>query len=170
MASLSNIFQGGFDAATVEPAKSRDFSALPAGPYDVEITNADVKDTKAGDGQYLEVEHTVISPEQYAGRKVWARLNLVNLNQKAQEIGREQLSALCHAVGIPVLKDSDHLFGKILRIRVKIDRKDPDNPRNEVTGWETHGGGTAPVNTTRPAANTSAPAPAAPAKKAPWAK
>lgn len=167
MASLSNIFQGGFNSAEVDPAKPRDYSALPAGPYDAEITNADVKDTKAGDGKYLEVEHTVISPEQYAGRKVWARINLVNPNEQAQQIGREQLSALCHAVGIPVLKDSDHLLGKILRIRLKIDRKDPSNPRNDVTGWEQHGGTAPPVNTQRPAANAPAPA-AAPAKKAPW--
>jgi hypothetical protein len=168
MTSLSTIFQGGFNSAEVEPAKSRDYGPLPAGPYDAEITGAEVKTTKAGNGQYLEVENTVISPEQYAGRKVWARINLANPNPEAERIGREELSALCRAVGIPVLKDSDQLFGKMLRIRVKIDRRDPNNPKNEVTGYESHAGTTPPVNTQRPAAN--APAAAAPAKKAPWAK
>lgn len=167
MANLSTIFQGGFDSTTVEPAKPRDFSPLPAGPYDSEITNADVKDTRNRDGQYLEVEHTIVSPEQYAGRKVWARINLVNPSADAQRIGREQLSALCHATGIPVLKDSDHLFGKVVRIRVKVDRRDQDNPRNEVTGWEPHAGATPPVNASRPAANVPA---SAGAKKAPWQK
>jgi hypothetical protein len=169
MTTLSSIFQGGFNAATVEPAQSRDFSALPAGPYDAEITNAAVKDTKAKNGQYLEVEYTVISPEQFAKRKVWSRINLTNPNPEAEKIGRAELSALCYAVGMPVLMDSDHLFGKILRIRLKVDRRDPSNPRNDVTGWEAHAGTAPPVNMQRPAANQAAAA-AAPAKKAPWAK
>lgn len=167
MASLSHIFQGGFDSAAVKPAESRDYGPMPAGPYDVEITNADVKNTKAGNGQYLEVEFTVISPEQFAKRKVWSRLNLKNASADAERIGHEQLSALCHAVNIPKLQDSDHLFGKVLRVRLKIDRKDPNNLRNDVTGYEAHGGATPPVNMTRAAANTAA---ATPAKKAPWAK
>jgi hypothetical protein len=170
MANLSTIFQGGFDSATVEPAKPRDFSVMPAGPYDAEITNADLKDTREKTGQYLEIEHTIVSPEQYAGRKVWARLNILNNNPKAQEIGREQLSAVCYAVGIPKLLETDHLFGKLLRIRLKVDRKDPNSPRNEVTGWEPHAGTTPPVNTARPAANGAGASAAAPTKKAPWQK
>lgn len=169
MTALSQIFQGGFDAATVEPAKSRDFGVMPAGPYDVEITGAEVKDTKAGTGQYLEVENTIISPEQFAGRKVWARINLQNPNPEAERIGREELSALCRAVGVGVLKDTTQLFQKILRVRLKIDRRDANNPKNEISGYESHAGSTPPVNTGRPAANAAA-APAAPAKAAPWAK
>lgn len=169
MTALSQVFQGGFDASAVEPAKSRDFGPMPAGPYDVEITGAEVKDTKAGTGQYLEVENTIISPEQFAGRKVWARINIANQNTEAERIGREELSALCRAVGIAVLKDSDQLFQKILRVRLKIDRRDPTNPRNEITGYESHGGAAPPVNTQRPAANTPVPAAGA-VKKAPWQK
>lgn len=171
MAALSQIFQNGFNASSVEPAQSRDYTALPAGPYDVEISNAEVKTTKAGTGQYLEVEYVVISPEQYAKRKIWSRINLANPNADAERIGRSELAALCQAVGITVLKDSDELFQRMLRVRVKVDRREPTNPRNEVTGWESHGGTTPPVNTGRPAANTPAqPTAGAPAKKAPWVK
>lgn len=169
MSALSQIFHGGFDAAAVEPAQSRDYSAMPAGPYDAEITNAEVKTTKAGTGQYLEVEYSVISPEPYAKRKVWSRINLVNSNEDAERIGRSELAALCNAVSMPRLNDSDQLLGKILRIRLKVDRRDPANPRNDVTGWESHAGQLPPTPAARPAANAPA-APAAGAKKAPWVK
>src|SRR4051812_37745617 len=108
MASLSQVFAGGFDANAVPPDAGRDFEPLPAGAYDAEITNADVKDTRNGNGCYLALELSVVGPT-HAGRKVWANITLKNSNAQAEQIGAGQLSALCHAVGIPVLKDSDQL-------------------------------------------------------------
>lgn len=167
MASLQNVFQGGFDSNAVAPDEGRDFSPLPSGAYEVEIADSEVKDTKAGTGCYLALELTVIGPTG-AGRKVWQNVTLKNASAEAESIGQAQLSALCRAVGIPVLKDSDQLFQKVLRVRLGLEKgKDGHPDRNKVTAWEAMGAAATPA-ASRPAANTAAPA--APAKAAPWLK
>jgi hypothetical protein len=164
MSNLSTIFSGGFDAAAVEPDAGRDFAPLPAGLYDVEVSNSEVKDTKNGTGCYLSLELTVLGPTG-AGRKVWANVTLKNANAQAEQIGQAQLSALCRAVGISVLKDSDELFQKVLKVRLKVTpARDGYQAKNEVTAWEP-AGGAAPAAAARPAA------PATGAKAAPpWAR
>lgn len=174
MADLTQLFPGGFDHAAVEPDEGRDFSPLPAGAYEVEITNSEVKDAKSGKGCYLSLEFTVINPQQYASRKVWANITLKNASAQAESIGQAQLSSLCRATGLPApLRDSDHLFQKIVRIRVKIEpAKDNYPAKNEVTGYESLGQpASAPAQ--RQAAATPAARPAAAPRAAatpPWAK
>lgn len=171
MASLQNVFQGGFDSASVAPDEGRDFSPLPSGAYDVEIVGSEVKDTRAGTGCYLALELTVLGPVG-TGRKVWQNITLKNANADAESIGQAQLSALCRAVGIPVLKDSDQLFQKTVRARLGLEKgKDGHPDRNKVTAWEAIGAAHAPqASASRPAANSPAPAAAGAPKKAPWAK
>lgn len=166
--NLNTIFAGGFDANAVEPDEGRDFAPLPAGPYEVEITNSEVKDTKNGNGCFLALELTVIGPTN-AGRKVWQNITLRNTNAQAEQIGQAQLSALCRSVGILVLNDSDQLFQKMLRVRLGIEPASGSyQARNKVTAWETMGTPTTAPAAARPAAN-SAPATAAKAPP-PWAK
>ena len=54
-----------FNAAAVEPQQS--FDALPPGRYEVIITDSEMKDTKAGTGQYLQLTFDVIGG-QHNGR------------------------------------------------------------------------------------------------------
>lgn len=159
-----------FDATAVEPQESRDFEPLPAGVYTVEITNSEVKDLKSGNGSGLSLEFTVLEPESAARRKVWTNLNIKHTNEQAEQIAQAQLSALCRAVGIDVLKDSDDLFQKILRIRLKIrPAKDGYPANNDVTGYEPTGAGAPPPQAaaaSRPAANGAAAAKTPPWKRA----
>lgn len=158
-----------FDANAVEPQAGFDNTPIPPGLYTVEITGADVKLVNNGTG--LNLEFTVIDPQQYAKRKVWSLLCIQHTNPQTEQIAQGQLSAICRAVNLPVIDDSDALFGKILRIRTKIrpeqtgrDGKRYD-ARAEVTSYEPAGG---PL----PAANapSAAPAPAAGAATPPWKK
>lgn len=154
MASLSHVLGGKFDAASVGPA-SFDNSPLPPGTYRVEITNAELKELKSGNGQAIKVEYTVIEPEKYARRKVWSNLNIQHTSEKAQEIGLGQLSALCAACGIAELGDTDELFQRILAVRVKVrPAQGGYSESNEVVSWE-------------PASATMAPRPAAHAVRRP---
>ncbi len=117
-----------FDATSVAPAAPRSSEPLPVGLYTVEITSSDVRELKSGNGLGLEVEFTVIDPEQYAGRKVWQNFNIKHTNPTAEDIGTRELAALCRALGIFKLNDSDELFGKILRIKTKIRPAKGDYP------------------------------------------
>lgn len=157
-----------FDSAAVEPQAPRDGEPLPAGLYTVEITDADVKPLKSGNGTGLSLEFTVIDPANHARRKVWQSLNIQHSNAQAEQIGQSQLSALCRVVGIGVLQDSDELFQKILRIRTKVRPAEGSyGPRAEVTGYEPAG---APLPAANAPAAGNAPASAAATATPPWKK
>lgn len=163
MSNLSNVFSAGFDPATVEPQAPMDDSPLPAGVYTVEITSADVKDLKSGNGVGLSLEFTVIDPEQYARRKVWQNLNIKHSNAQSEQIGQSQLSTLCRVLNIGKLTDSDQLFGQVLRIRTKVRPAQGDyGPRAEVAAYEPAGTAAPPQQ------RAAAPAPAASSSTPPW--
>jgi hypothetical protein len=124
-----------FDASQVAPDAG--FEPVPAGWYKVLIDESEMKPTKAGDGAYLHCRFNILEG-QYAGRKLFARLNLRNANPTAQEIGFKQLSAIAHAVGVLQVADSTQLHNIPLQVRVKI-RKDKDgeyDDQNDITSYK----------------------------------
>jgi hypothetical protein len=146
-------------------APSNDYDVLPDGWYSARITQADVRETRAGTGSYISVRYDVTGPT-HEGRVVWGNLNLSNPNPRAEQIGREQLSQLIAAIGLAKITDSDELIGGELEIKVRI-KTDDYGTKNEVKAWKAREGSSAPKP---PSATPAAPAaPAAPAK-APWAK
>ncbi len=123
----------GFDARTVEP--TADFEPIPAGKYIATITESEMKPTKAGTGNYLQLTFTILEGE-YKNRVLWARLNLNNPNATAVKIARSELSAICHAVGVLAPKDSLELHNLPLLITVKLKkREDTGDLTNEVKGY-----------------------------------
>lgn len=151
-----------FDATDVQPLASQD--VLPKGRYLAEITDSEMKDTKSGSGQYLQLEFTVIDGE-FSGRKQWVRLNLVNTNDTAVRIAKAELSAICHCAGVLRVEDSTDLHGRPLYIDVTVEkRKDNGEDSNRIKGYAATEGGSKPASPPKPAAPASAKA--AP----PWAK
>lgn len=166
-----------FDATTVTPAGT--YEVLPAGEYPVTIARVEIKPTKKGDGQYLEVEMDIQSDE-HRGRKLFDRLNLWNPNPQTVEIAQRQLSAICHASGRLQVEDSDELVGATMIARVIV-KTDPEyGDRNEIRAYKALQGfaqqaaarPAAPApRATASAARAPASAPAKPAagRVAPWA-
>lgn len=151
-----------FDATDVQPLASQD--VLPKGRYLAEITDSEMKDTKSGSGQYLQLEFTVIDGE-FSGRKQWVRLNLVNANETAVSIAKAELSAICHCIGVLRVEDSIDLHGRPLYIDVTVEkRKDNGEDSNRIKGYAATEGGSKPA----PPAPKAAPASAKAAP--PWAK
>mgnify|MGYP003560063996 FL=1 len=153
-----SILQDGFNADEVAP--STGFDAIPPGKYKAVISESEEKQTKKGDGSYLQLTFTVIDGE-YENRKLWARLNLNNPNDQAVSIARAELSAICRSVGVRQIKDPSQLHDIPLLIRVNAKADDKGELRNEIKGYEA-----ANVATT----TTKQPATAAAGGKAPWAK
>ena len=145
----------GFDANDVEPRKA--FEPLPADKYQVVIVASEMKDTKACDGQYLELELEVIDG-QYKGRKLWDRLTLHHPNQQTVQIAQATLSAICRACGVMQPRDSAELHDlpMVAKVRVKR-RKDTGELTNDVAGYER-----------KEAAAAAAAAPQAERNEAPW--
>lgn len=123
-----------FDASTVSPSES--IEAIPAGWYNAQIDQSEMKPTKDGSGAYLELRFSVLDG-QYANRKVFTRLNLRNSNPVAQEIAYKQLSAICHATGVMQVQDSQQLHGRPLKIKVKVRAASGDyEASNEISSFK----------------------------------
>ena len=128
--------------------QSTGFEPLPAGWYDTTIQGAELKTTKAGNGQYIAVKYAITGPT-HQGRIVFGNLNIKNPNPKAEEIGRSQLGELMRAIGLSKVSDTDQLIGGSLAIKLAISKREGYDDGNEVKGFKSLGGSmptaTAPV-------------------------
>ena len=151
------------------PVSTSSFDPLPEGWYNVNITGAELKTTKAGTGQYIAIKYTVTGPTMQ-GRVVFGNLNIKNPNQKAEEIGREQLGQIMRATGLAKVTDTDMLIGGQLAIKLSIQRNEQYGDSNDVKAFKAIAGAVPAAMPTTPFGATPAPA-AAPAKGSPpWAK
>ena len=106
-----------FNAEAIEPQS--DFSPLPVGNYTVVITTSEMKPTKPGNGQYLQLTLQVVEGE-YKNRLIFDRLNIQNQNDVAQQIAQKALSSICRAVGVMHPRDSEELHDKVFQVKLGI--------------------------------------------------
>jgi len=156
MAFLDQTFE-----ADAMPVSDKSYEPLPAGWYTASITGAELKNTKAGTGQYISIRYDIIGPS-HQGRIVFGNLNIRNPNPKAEEIGRQQLGEVMRAIGIAKVQDTDELIGGQLSIKVDIRSSEQYGDQNEVKAFKAIAGSTPPV----PVAKAAASGKAAP----PWQK
>jgi hypothetical protein len=139
----------GFNASEVEPAVG--FDPIPAGKYLAVITESEMKPTKAGTGQFLQLTFQIIEGP-YKGRLAWARLNLDNPSAMAVKIARAELSAICRAVGVMAPKDSIELHNLPLVIKVVCKKREDigggGEITNEIRGYEAKQQAASPAVTT----------------------
>lgn len=142
------------------------YEPLPAGWYTASITDAELKTTKDGTGQYIKVRYDITGPT-HQGRVVFGNINIRNQSVKAEEIGRQQLGELMRAIGLARITDTDQLIGGNLMIKLDVRPATDQYPaQNEVRGFKAIAGAAPAIS---PAA--SAPAASATSKSAPpWAK
>jgi hypothetical protein len=153
-----------FDATQVDPQSS--FDPIPAGWYKAIITESEMKDTRNGQGQYLQLTLQVLDG-QYSGRHLWERLNLVNPSTAAVEIAQKTLSAICHAVGVLTPRDSAELHNRPLQVKVKVKPAEGEfEARNEISGYKAVDGKPVQAVNNAPAPQRQPAASDAP----PWAK
>lgn len=154
--------QFSFDATGIDTSDDRGFEPLPQGKYNAMIIESTVKDTKAGTGQYLELVCQVLDGA-HVNRKIWHRLNIVNPNPVAENIGRKDLAVLMSNLGLsPQMGDTQELHGKPFVMGLKISQRDGYEPSNDVsfTGPATNQPTAAPMMgrpTPPPTATTAAP-------------
>ena len=123
----------GFNAHEVEP--SAGFDPIPAGKYLAVITGTEMKTTKNGKGEYLQVEFQILDGP-HKGRKVWDRLTLKHPSEETVRIARGTLSAICRALGVMKPHDSVELHNIPLVVSVGLKkREDTGEPANVVKGY-----------------------------------
>jgi Protein of unknown function (DUF669) len=164
--------QFNFDASQVAPQQSS--GPLPAGTYLAHIIESDVAPLKSGNGEGLKLTFEIIDG-QFKGRKVWENLNIMHTNEDTQRIAQSQLSALCHAVNVIKVMDTAALHFKPVKINVTVrEAQGMYKASNNIKGYESAGGFSAPAAAPAPAAETPAwPTPeqeAAKSKAPAWAR
>lgn len=159
-----------------------DFEPIPKGEYEMMCEEAEEKTTASG-GIMIKAKFRVLGPTN-ANRIVFNNFNIINNSEKAQEIGRRQLSTWARACGRPNAADTDELLNIPFIGVVDIEKGDDKyGPQNRLNGFKPKGGSSAPAPKSAPAPTQSAPAPVQPApapstpasashssgkKKAPW--
>lgn len=133
------------------PVSEKSYDVLPAGWYSASITGAELKNTKAGTGQYIAIRYDITGPS-HQGRVVFGNLNIRNPNPKAEEIGRQQLGEVMRAIGLAKVQDTDELIGGQLSIKLDVRSSDQYGDQNEVKGFKAIAGSAPPAPVTKPAA------------------
>lgn len=169
-----------FNAETIDP-RMKDFEILPEGNYRLEATESDLVATKNGTGQILKMTYRVIEGP-HEGSSIWHNINYVNASAKAQEIGQREFSALCHAVGVLSVTETEDLHFKPFTAKVGIEPAQGEyKAKNKIVKifWDgleapPPGASASPPATPQTAAParaaTVAASPAKPAGARPWGK
>lgn len=153
-----------FDASNIDPAQGA--GTLPAGDYRVVVASSEFKQTRSGNGMYLEITNHVIDGP-YKGRSIIDRFNVQNTNPQAVEIAMKELSALCRSVGILGFQDTMQLHGipYIIQLSEAPRADDPTKMGNEIVARKDAQGnmptmGGVPAAATAPAPAYAQPGPA----------
>lgn len=163
MASLGQVFD-----VNDMPTGST-FEVLPEGWYQAAAGSAELKLTKAGDGQYIAVKWTIEGPS-YQGRVVFGNITVRNPSSRAEDIGREQMGQLMRSAGMLRLMDTDQIVGIRCEIKLKVreDKSGQYGPQNDVVAFRAIEGATLPKPSVASTASAM-PKPATVAGKPPWA-
>ena len=117
-----------FDATQVDTEQRGDYENLPEGVYRLEVSEADLKEDRPANKAGIKITYDVIEPEDYKGRKIFGYINIENPNVQAQEIGQKELAALCRAMEIDGVDDTDEL--KFHAFTAKVGLGKPSKDKN----------------------------------------
>ncbi len=125
--------------------KDSGFRLLPNGKYHVIVEEAEVRTTKDGTGEYINVQFEV-REAGYNGKKLFTMFNIKNNNAKAVEIGMQQLKNLITSSGKKelVLTSVSSLLG-LQAIAVVKSKTDSFGDKNIISYYEAIGSSTGPT-------------------------
>ena len=153
-----------------QEAKAGQFEPLPAGWYTARITEAELKTTKAGNGMYINIRYDILGPS-HQGRVVYGMINISNPNQKAEEIGEQQMAHLRSSIGLKRVTDTNQILNGVCQIKLSVKLDAEYGDKNDIKGWKAVDGGIPPMPAT-PMSETKDATGTVPAFKdlPPWAK
>ena len=155
-----------FDPSEVEAStysSDQSYEIMPDGEYKLAGVDAEEKQTQKKNGSYINAKFEVVDGP-HTGRFIWQNFNIVNPNETAQRIGRQELVAWATACGKATADDTDKLLGKIFSAKVGVEKgtggyADSNRIKAFLIGSPTRA--PKPMNTTAPAAPVVEQAPVA---------
>ena len=111
------------------------YGPLPDGWYDAVIERTERKQTKSGDGFYLNVMYRITGPT-HGNRVVFDIMNIWNTRPETVRIACQQLTTICTCVGMNKFpKDTDELVGKNIQIKLTTKQSEGYEPKNQIKAW-----------------------------------
>ena len=113
-----------FDPSEVEAStysSDQSYEIMPDGEYKLAGVDAEEKQTQKKNGSYINAKFEVVDGP-HTGRFIWQNFNIVNPNETAQRIGRQELVAWATACGKATADDTDKLLGKIFSAKVGVEK------------------------------------------------
>jgi len=130
------MVQLNFDARQFVPL---DNDVIPEGWYNFVIDETNAMPTKDGNPNHLRlVLRFSIIDGPHQGRKVFTGLNMRHTNIQTMEIANRELSAICAALNLPYVQDTQQLHNIPLKGRVKT-IKDPNgvyDDKSEIKSYK----------------------------------
>ena len=114
-----------------------EFGVLPPGDYPVMLDEAELVDTKAGDGKYMKAKFRVFEGV-YANRILFHNFNIYNKNEKAQNIGRAQLKQFGKACGLNQPKNPHDFIGYKVMAKIKVHKDETYGEQNKIAGFNAY--------------------------------
>jgi hypothetical protein len=118
---VADLTEYNLDLTAIEPERRNE--PLPEGAYSVVVSTTQTRETKAGNGTYLEIEMEIVEGD-HKGRRIWDRINLRNPSDAAVEIGMRRISSIGRILGIDRLMNSEQLHGKMLVVTIAHRERD----------------------------------------------
>lgn len=120
------MFEIDLSNVEVNESNSKSYEPLPAGDYELYLTDADIRDSKAGN-KYIKAEFTVASGE-YERRKVFENFTL------SHEVGLQRLKTMALCMGVKDFKkfSPQKLIGKKVLANVFIKTDAGYDPKNAI--------------------------------------
>jgi hypothetical protein len=108
----------------------------PEGWYMLRVVDSEIRETKAGTGQYVSYEFEIVD---LPGKKHWENYNFENPSEVAQRIARAQLKCLAKACGKAggTLSDFAQLHGKVFDAKLRIlPAQNGYGPKNQIAEYK----------------------------------
>lgn len=128
--------------ASSRPATKTAFAPVPKGTYMVVLQTIEEKQTKAGNGTYLDATF-VVNDGTHKNRLIFHKFIVDHANPNASKIGLEQLEKFLKCAGAKKgLIDIDHDTGEVIRyanlpvaVNLDIEAKEGFSPRNKIVSF-----------------------------------
>ena len=159
---MGNLNFGIKQPEQMQQQSSQDKPLIPAGTYKAVIFDSDQRANNKGTGEYLRLGFEILEGPQ-SGQDFSMIYNIRHNNPIAEKIAVEELSRLCHAIGLRgTAENEEDILHNELMIDVVIEMGKDDVERNKITKYKPLPQATEQATEQ---ATSSVPAPAANSKK-----
>lgn len=120
----------------IEQPTTDTYSPVPAGDYEIMIT--EVKEMQSKEGKaYVTLVSEIVKGE-YKGRKIFDNLYITSENPKAVNIAKKKLNDIAKALDLVVIKEEGDIKHKMINVSLYIDK----DQKNQVREYKQYSNST----------------------------